>query len=333
MKKISIIFIFLFLFAQIFFAQETAPTPPPLPKLPEEVIKIETNLVSVPVIVSDRQGRFISGLKVDDFRLFQDGKPQQIDYFADDKEPINVALLLDTSKSTNEVIDEIKTAALDFIKLLKKEDRAMIIGFDSDIRNLSPLTSERKILRNAIYRAEASEGIGTIMRKTVGDVVNYNFADVTGRKAVILLTDGKDFGSSISKETLFQNLEESDVLVYSIFYTTETTNRLLAPPAKGVQRGERNRRFIELLIKNNLEATEFLNEMSELTAGRFYKIDVTNLKQTFRNIVDELKRQYRIGFYPPLDTEKGVSHRLKVEVDRKNVSVRARKTYRLKVDE
>src|SRR5688572_75070 len=89
----------------------------------EEIVKIETRLVSVPVMISDRNGRFVSGLKQQDFSIFQDGVPQEIAFFADGSEPINVALLLDTSYSTSEVIDKIKNSALDFVKLLKKEDR------------------------------------------------------------------------------------------------------------------------------------------------------------------------------------------------------------------
>lgn len=338
MKSIYSLLIFSsFIFWPVHYPAQKANTPPPLQPPPPELnrpdddlIRIETNLVSVPVIVSDRSGRFISGLKKEDFELFHDGVFQQIDYFADEKEPINIALLLDTSVSTREVIEEIKSAALDFIKHLKKRDRAMIIGFDTEIRALSPLTSKRQILKKAIYQARAAEGIGTVMRRTVEDVISRKFSDVEGRKAIILLTDGKDFGSAISKQNLFRQLEESDVLVYSVFYTTEITGGLFSDPPKGVQRGRRNRQYIELLRRNNLEATQFLNQMADLTAGRFYKIEVTDLKKTFKNIVEELRRQYRLGFYPPKTARKGRPHRLKVKVVRPNLSVRARKTYRLR---
>lgn len=333
----------LLIFSSFFFfpiqdsAQETKispplqPPPPDLSRPDDDLIRIETNLVSVPVIVSDRSGRFISGLNKEDFELYHNGIFQQIDYFADEKEPINIALLLDTSVSTREVIEEIKSAALDFIRHLNKNDRAMIIGFDQEIRVLSPLTSKRQILKKAIYQARAAEGIGTVMRRTVEDVISRRFSDIEGRKAIILLTDGKDFGSAISKQNLFRQLEESDVLVYSVFYTTEITGSLFSDPPKGVQRGRRNLQYIELLRRNNFEATQFLDQMADLTAGRFYKIEVTDLKETFKNIVEELRKQYRLGFYPPKTARKGQAHRLKVKVDRPNLSVRARKTYRLRL--
>ncbi len=331
MKNLFFILLFCLILSANLFGQETET---------EDIIEIETRLVSVPVMISDRNGRFVSGLKVQDFTIFQDGVQQEIAFFADGSEPINVALLLDTSYSTSEVIDKIKNAALDFVRLLKKDDRTTIISFDTDVKILSGLTSDRNELSRAINAAKVENVSGTVMRKTVNDVLDSLFADVKGRKAVILLTDGKDFGSRISEQELLYNLEESDVLVYSIFYLTELAKYNQFDPAKinsrmtknvpgaGVQRSEANLRRIEQITKQNREATEYLNKMSDLTAGRFYERDVTDLRDTFRIIVDELRNQYRIGFYPPDDEKKGKVHQIKVNVTRKNVVVRARKTYR-----
>ena len=308
----------------------------------DDIVKIETRLVSVPVLVSDSNGRFVSGLKQQDFTIFQDGVKQEIAFFGDNTEPINVALLLDTSYSTSEVIDKIKTAAADFIKLLKKDDRVMILSFDRDVKVLGNLTSDKKELINSINSAKVENVSGTVMRKTVNDVISPLFAEVKGRKAIILLTDGKDFGSTISESELLYNLEESDLLVYSIFYLTELNKYLSTDPSiinnrmtknipgAGVQRSEKNLQRMEQIKKRNLEATDYLKKMSDLTAGRFYERDVTDLRETFRIIVDELRNQYRIGFYPPDEESKGTVHQLKVNLNRKNVVVRARKTYRSK---
>lgn len=308
----------------------------------DDIIKIETRLVSVPVLVSDRNGRFVSGLKQNDFSIFQDGVQQEIAFFGDNSEPINIALLLDTSYSTSEVIDKIKSAALDFVKLLKKDDRTMIISFDTDIKILSGLTADRKELSKAIEKAKVENVSGTVMRKAVNDVIDPLFAEVQGRKAIILLTDGKDFGSRISEQELLYNLEESDVLVYSIFYSTELAKYKQFDPAvinsqmkknipgAGVQRSPETLKRIEQIKKQNAEATESLNKISDLTAGRFYELDVTDLKETFQIIVEELRNQYRIGFYPPDEETKGTVHQLKVNLNRKNVVVRSRKTYRSK---
>lgn len=307
---------------------------------PDEVITVETRLVSVPVMISDRDGRFVSGLKRNNFKIFQDGIEQEIAFFGDDREPINIALLLDTSYSTSEQINLIKDAAIDFVKLLNKDDRAIILSFDTDVKILGSLTSDRKELVNSINRAKVENVSGTVLRKAVNDVINPLFAEIKGRKAIILLTDGKDFGSPISESELLYNLEESELILYSIFHSTELAKyERLDPaiinsrmkkniPGAGVQRGPETLKRIEQIKKYNAEATVFLTQMSNLTAGRFYERNVTDLKETFKIIVDELRNQYRIGFYPPEEEVRGAVHNLTVKVDKQNVVVRARKTYR-----
>src|SRR3954454_4758599 len=104
---------------------------------PIDVVKVDSNLVSVPVIVSDRQGRYISGLKAEDFKLYDNSTEQNLAYFDAAEEPLNVALLLDTSKSTQGVLDKIKKAAKNFLKELRPQDRAMIVSFDFAIHKLS----------------------------------------------------------------------------------------------------------------------------------------------------------------------------------------------------
>src|SRR5688500_14414036 len=91
----------------------------------------DRTFVSVPVIVSDRDGRYVSGLEKDDFRIYQGGQEQKVSFFATEDEPITVALLIDTSESTKAVLPDIRGAASDFIKLLNKNDKCMVATFDS----------------------------------------------------------------------------------------------------------------------------------------------------------------------------------------------------------
>src|ERR1700754_2467489 len=98
----------------------------------QESVKLKATLVNVPVIISDRQGRYLSGLRAEDFTLYNDHVKQTIAVFEATEEPLNVALLLDTSKSTRDVLDDIKAAALNFIKRLRPQDRALIVSFDYD---------------------------------------------------------------------------------------------------------------------------------------------------------------------------------------------------------
>jgi Ca-activated chloride channel homolog len=293
----------------------------------DETIKINTNLVSVPVVVSDRQGRYVPGLRVEDFSLYQDGIKQTISFFGAEEEPLNVALLLDSSRSALDALDLIQDAALDFIRLLQPADRAMVMSFDHSPRVLCPLTSDRKRLQNAVNQLDIGERIGTVMRDAVIEAVEQYFATVKGRKAIILLTDGKDFGSSISKDELLDRLEESDVMVYSVLYETS-----IGPT--GRRRGRRGgfgfpgRRGRER--RANEDAIEYAGRMAEVSAGRFYQNDVTDLKTTFNSIADELRKHYRLGYYPP-DTEgDSAAHKISVKVARADVAVRSRGSYRAK---
>lgn len=187
----------------------------------EEVIKVNTALVNIPVIISDRNGRYIAGLQTQNFTLLEDGKPQRIEYFASEESPINVAILLDTSRSTEQVLGKIKKSAREFIKQLQPADRCMIMSFDNDIQILSEFTSDHKVLDKAIKKAEIGDRIGTMLNDAVYEAVDKEFSKMKGRKAIILLTDGKDAGSYVSKRDLIYRLEESDTLVYPIFYETE----------------------------------------------------------------------------------------------------------------
>ena len=309
-------------------------------KTPDEVIKIDTALVSVPVIVSDRQGRYVPNLAVKDFTLYQDDVKQNIEFFAATEEPLNIALLIDTSRSTTRALGDIKRAALDFIELLKPQDKAMIVSFDYQTQILTPLTSDRNNLRRAVERAQIGEEYGTTLREAVDETVNRSFAGLKGRKAIVLLTDGVDFGSSVSTEDLMYSLEESDTLIYPIFYQQNgdlgVRNRggiMLPRGGRGGIFGGRlpgggnfpGRRRVEKL---NQKAEEFLQQLADATAGRFYRSDVADLNATFKNVVDELRFQYRLGFYPPDGAGEDVVHQLKVKVARSDVAVRARSSYR-----
>src|SRR4030095_860026 len=199
----------------------------------EQTFKIDTTLVSVPVIVSDRRVRYIPGLKASDFRLYEDRVKQAIVFFADTEEPINVALLLDTSKSATWPLDEIKKTAQDFVKQLRPQDRAMIVSFDRDTTALCELTSDRKTLERAIGNAQIGERFGTKLRDAVNAVMKEEFRTVKGRKAIVLLTDGKDHGSEVPEEALLESAAAADTLIYSVFYRS-------LPP--GLDRGRQSPR-------------------------------------------------------------------------------------------
>ena len=300
---------------------------------PDEIIKVETALVSVPVIVSDRHGRYISNLGANDFSIYQDGKKQEISFFANKEEPLNIALLLDTSLSTTDVIDKIKRSAIDFISLLKPRDKAAVITFDSEAIVIQPLTANRIKLEQAIRNVDIGYDAGTVMRDAVLKASERTLKTVKGRKAIIILTDGKDFGSYESPNDLLNTLKESDVLVYSVFYKTEMPGfrqRRRRFGRRFPQRNRRRERMRSRQKKMNKEAAKYLKAMSQITAGRFFSKKVSGLKKTFRLITSELRNQYRLGYYPKNISTTGTTHKIKVRVARKRISVRSRTTYRAK---
>ncbi len=295
------------------------------------------------MIVSDRQNRYVSGLKVEDFKLYDNNAAQKIAFFDDAEEPLNVALLLDTSKSTQGVLDEIKKAAKNFLKELRPQDRALIVSFDFAVHRLSPLTSDRKVLEKAIKQAEVGEYVGTTLNDAVAGIVEKDLKPITGRKAVILLTDGQDHGSQVSARELLNEASEMDTMIYSIFYESAPARdfgngRFPFPRRGGIfgRRGPMSDRFPrrrpdqterrERRKERSEDAIEFLTKLSEETAGRFYRSDVTDLKKSFDLIAEELRYQYRLGFYPA--NADGNLHDLKVRIERTDLAVRARHQYR-----
>src|SRR5688500_9966833 len=186
-----------------------------------EILKVDTRLVSVPVTVSDRNGRYVPGLTEADFTLYQDGVKQKIDFFGATEEPLTIALLIDTSQSTRPVLADIKESAHAFLKLLMPRDRAMVVSFDYDTHVLSGLTTDKEQLRQAIRSADIPDELyGTTLRDAAFQTINRSFAGLKGRKAVIILTDGKDHGSRISGDELLYSLQETDTLIYTVMFRT-----------------------------------------------------------------------------------------------------------------
>ncbi len=321
----------------------------------DETVKVDTTLVSVPVIVSDRNGRYVPNLTAADFSVFQDGTQQNIEFFAATEEPLTIALLIDTSQSTRGVLGDIKDSAISFIKLLTPKDQAMIVSFNRDVEILSGLTSDQNQLKKAIKSAEIPEReFGTALRDSAYETVFRSFAGIKGRKAIILLTDGKDAGSSISSRELLYRLQETDTLIYPIMFKTDERRAMMRQilrrgdvfgggfPNRGGRfpggggrngggfppRGD-NGRQRERVERQNREAAEFLEKVAETTAGRFYESEDGKLKKLFASIVEELRFQYRLGFYPPDEASEKRLHEIKVRVAKPEVAVRFRGSYRV----
>src|SRR6266478_1114415 len=150
-----------------------------------DIVRVDTTLVSIPVSVMDRDGKYIPNLTKDNFRVWEDGTEQKVAYFASTEKPFTVALLIDTSGSTINRLEEIQDAAISFVNQLRPDDRVMVVSFSDKIRILtSQPTNDRTLLRNAIRQTEP--GDGTRLYDAVDQVINKELNRIEGRKAIVL---------------------------------------------------------------------------------------------------------------------------------------------------
>jgi Ca-activated chloride channel family protein len=295
-----------------------------LPEQGTERIRVQTTLVNVPVMVSDRTGGSVLGLKAEDFVLYDDGMPQPLAFFASSTESIQIALLLDTSKSTTTVLDRIRGAALGFISQLRAQDQAMVVSFDTEVHILCRLVSDQQELKRAIRIAIVGEYAGTRMRDAVSLVAEKYLRSGQGRKAVILLTDGQDYGSLVSTEDMMRSVLDSGVVAYPVFYPVD--RRELVKKLFGVTlpKGPAGKADWE---KDEAEAAALLQHIADESAGVFYRSQAADLKKTFARVAEELRHQYLLAFYPDPSRVDGAQHLLKVVVSRPDLEVRARRSY------
>ena len=289
----------------------------------EEVLRVDTALVNIPFSVSDREGRSILGLKQENFTLFEDGKPIKIEYLSTQDNPLNVVLMLDTSRSAVERFDKIKNAATEFIKQLRPNDKCMIVSFDSTARVKSEFTENQKLLDKAIKRTVLGEKPGTLMRDAISVIVEKELPKVTGRKAIILITDGKDAGSVIGEIDLLRKLAESDAPIYSVLYETVPFASSSQEPIDIKKYDKKKLKQYQIAQqKKNEEAASFMQKLAEITGGRSYRKEIDNLSEAFVTVTEELRKQYLIGFYPEDANYNLAKHQIKIKIDRKNVAVR-----------
>lgn len=351
------------------------PTPTPLPP-PQAVdenvvesndeISIDTNLITIPVKVIDRHGRFVAGLKKGDFTVEEDRKPQEIAYFSNEELPFTVALVLDMSYSTVFKIDEIQQAALQFVTELRPQDKVMVVAFTDHVEVLTEVTNDRKAINRAILLTEI--GSGTSVYEAVDFVLNERFKKIGGRKAVVLFTDGVDTTSrkATDRDNLRDTLE-SEALIYPIRYDTyadvqaiqqgkviinDPTTPRTTPPAGGgsipgartpppfpVPTGTIGTGPVRSLpgdgtsIEDYKRASEYLDEMAYRTGGRIYDAQTNrSLSSAFSKIASELREFYSLGYYPSDDGNTSKRRKIKVRVKMKKVSVRSRDSYVLGSD-
>jgi Ca-activated chloride channel homolog len=329
--------------------QQPAPSQAPEQTGPEEVdagdiIRVNTTLVTLPVSVMDRDGRYVPNLSKEDFRIWEDGVEQQVAFFASVEKPFSVVLMLDTSPSTQFRLEDIQDAAITFVNQLRPDDRVMIVSFNDDIRVLSELTNDRSKLRRAIERAHT--GNGTRLYDAVDMVMIQQLSRISGRKAIVLFTDGVDTTSKRADyQSTVMHAQELDALIYPVQYNTQAdlanlpsagTNDIWGQILGGIFGGGRrnNRRgggggWPQRGPRSDYDlADQYLRELATSTGGRGYQADsLQNMASAFANVAEELRRQYSIGYYPKRSPQAGQRREIRVRTNQPNLAVRTRDSY------
>lgn len=307
------------LWPQILFAQTESQ---------DETIKIDTTMVLIPVSVKTAKGVGIAALTKDKFRVFEDGVEQDIALFEMPGQPITVAIVIDMSDSAKLSLAEMRKAASAFIDKLESRDKALIVAFDKNIHRVLGATNDRDVLKLGLLGI--SSGGGTALYDVVDDVLRTSFKNVSGRKAVILLTDGIDTSSTKATfETSASIAGENNIAIFPIQYEPE--NLATKPVSPGTYREGLSIYTTpsgEAISSAYQRGTRYLRLLSDSSGGRFQFADsVKKLRSAFEQIAAELRQQYYLGFYPERSASKREKRKLNVTVDVPGAKIESRESY------
>ncbi len=320
----------------------------------DEILRIDTQLVDVPFIVTDKNGKPLLNLKRSNFVLYEDGKQQEVSDFATTSAPFEVALLLDTSGSARSDLDLIKRAAQSFISSLRAGDRVSIVAFRSDrIDNksvavseiLTPLTNDRNKLKDVLARVKTSngtpyyDGLLQVAEKVFSEKPKDEFR---GRRALVALTDGVDSTSVADFTEIREQFAQAGIVSYFIQVDTrEFFEDNLLGDCEGAMRFSQaqirryyqmfNRKakiekvsafcqlgdFERLAISKKLyEIADFqMNDLAKISGGKVFAVaDLSEARAAFTKVAQEIGTKYSLGYYSSNEKRDGSYRKIKVEL-------------------
>ena len=354
-------------------AQQKPSTPEQAPTSTAPTIAVDARLVNLPVVVRDKKGALIQNLTKDDFILQVDGKPQTIRYFDKDANlPLVLGLLVDTSLSQRDVIDEERTASSTFLDqmMTTPKDKAFIMQFAAETELLQDLTSSRPLLQAALKEID-TPGTGTTASsddsggghrpRGGGGTVLYDalflasdelMSKQTGRKAIIILSDGGDRGS---RETLVKSIEaaqRADTIIYAIYFKGEQPqqnypqhNRGGGYPGGGYPGGGYpggrypgggypgggnggGNGSTYPSGQSRTDGKKNLERMAQETGGRLFEVKKNqDVAQIYNQIAEELRAQYRLGYTPSQDAAAAGYHQIDLTLHQKGLVIQTRDGY------
>ncbi len=299
MTKLFVSSVFLCLSSLLIFSQQ------PIEKDPAP-ITIDVNRVNMLFTVSDKKGRFVTDLGRDDFEIVESKRPQKIvEFVAESNLPLRLAILIDTSNSVRDRFRFEQEAAIEFINsLMRPQDKAMVVSFDTGAELVADLTSESRVLAKAIRDLRPGGGTSlfdavffSCKEKLMMDQPRDKF-----RRAMVILSDGDDNQSRYSRDQALEMAQKADVSIYAI-----STNITRIPT----------------------DGDKILKYLTAETGGlTFFPFKVQDLAQSFENIANELRHQYNVLYRPEPPKRDGLFQKVDIKVKgRKDLVVRARKGY------
>lgn len=315
------------------------PPPNPLPPKKEEqinpgdIISVETTEVMLPVTVRDANGRLVSQLTRDDFRVFEDEREQPLRDLALRQVPVDAVLMIDASSSAVRNLDDFRRAAEGFAKGLGPDDRISLIKFDDTVQLLQDWTKSRFQLQRALNRV--APGMFTRFYDALLLASREQYSDSRSRRAVIVLTDGIDSGKGTTLETAVRALLQSQVTVYVVSNTEISRAEKRADLDSLTSASDSAQRFNKLRIDDlrlGLQALDqseqMLADLTTATGGRLYKpLSFDALEATYAEVAEELRHQYALYYTPTNKTRDGGFRRVRVEPTTPTYQTRTRVGY------
>lgn len=280
--------------------------PPESKEIPQSggVTKVNVNLVRLYVTVRDKHGAVVTNLQKQDFKVYEDGTEQQISFFSKDmSDPVTLAMMIDTSGSEQYMLNAEKGTASRFLRdILRKDDLATVISFDTSVNMLADFTDNQEVLQSAIDKAEINEPVasgptslnlpGTVLYDAIGQVCGGQLASEAGRKALIILTDAEDEGSTQTLKGAIEAAQEANAVVHVLLIT------------------DRGGFFARGAFYSG---SMVAREMAEQTGGRVIAVrNDDDLDKAFDQISEELRSQYIVAYYPANAAANGAYRKIKV---------------------
>jgi Ca-activated chloride channel homolog len=281
-------------------------------------IRVEVNTISVPVTVRRTEGGFIKGLSQNDFRIFEDGEPQEINFFAQEGLPTRIALVLDASGSVVSEWGTIKYATKRFLEHLKPEDRFSLTSFNTEIR--LKMDWGRKTDRvDSVLTSIYCKG-NTKLWDAIYVVSNDVFKGIKEKKAIIIMSDGMDNESTVSFEEALQAAIHSEAAVY-VVSKTEAVRQLWISANKGSYYGS-------IPQEAFVQADLVLRKLAYETGGRvLYPNTFGQLGNIYAQVDEELSNQYTLGYTSSNTVKDGSYRKIAVSVNAKGAVISARPGY------